>query len=72
MQNLVLTATDLGLGTCWVAAFERNGEEEIKKVLNLPKDLRVIAMTPLGYPDEEKGPIADRKPFETIVHNEKW
>jgi len=72
MQNLVLTATELGLATCWVANFEKNGEKEIKKALNLPKDLKVIAMTPLGYPDEEKGPITERKTFETIVHTEKW
>jgi len=71
-QNLVLTATELGLGTCWVAGFEKNGEKEIKKALNLPKNLKVVAMTPLGYPNEEKEPATDRKPLQTIVHNEKW
>jgi nitroreductase len=69
MQNLVLSATELGLGTCWIANFDEN---PIKKALNIPKETRVVAMTPLGYPDEEKGPITDRKPLGTIVHNEKW
>jgi nitroreductase len=69
MQNLILTATELGLGTCWVANFD---EKELKKSLNIPKDIKVVAITPLGYPDEEKGPAADRNPLEAMVHNEKW
>jgi nitroreductase len=69
MQNLVLAATELGLGTCWIAIFD---EKATKKALNIPKDIRVVAMTPLGYPDEQKDPTNDRKPLEKIVHYEKW
>ncbi len=69
MQNLILTATELGLGTCWIANFDEN---ELKKALNIPKDFKVVAITPLGYPDEEKGPATDRNPLEAIVHSEKW
>ena len=69
MQNLVLAATELGLGTCWIAAFD---EGAAKKALTIPKDVRVVAMTPLGYSDEEKGPVTDRKPLESMVHREKW
>ncbi len=69
MQNLILTATELGLGTCWVADFDENS---VKRALNIPKDIRVVAMTPLGYPDEEKESVANRKPLESIIHHEKW
>ncbi len=69
MQNMILTATDLGLGTCWVGSFD---EKEVKKSLNIPKDFRVVAMTPIGYPDERKGQVTDRKSLEAMVHNEKW
>ena len=69
MQNLILTATELGLGTCWVVSFD---EKELKKSLNIPKDFKVVAMTPLGFPDEIKGPVTDRKPLEAMVHSEKW
>ncbi|MGD0451245.1 MAG: nitroreductase family protein [Candidatus Bathyarchaeia archaeon] len=69
MQNLILAATELGLGTCWIANFDENA---VKKALNIPKEIRVVAMTPLGYPDEEKGSVTDRKPLEKIVHYEKW
>jgi nitroreductase len=69
MQNLVLASTELGLGTCWISVFN---EKEAKKALNIPKDIRVVAMTPLGYPDEALGPVTDRKPLNQIVHYEKW
>jgi nitroreductase len=69
MQNLVLAATELGLGTCWIAVFN---EKAVKKALNIPKHIRVVAMTPLGYPDEDKGPVTDRKTLNEIVHFEKW
>ncbi len=69
IQNLILVSTELGLGTCWVANFDENA---VKKALNIPKEIRVVAMTPLGYPDEEKGLVTDRKPLESIIHHEKW
>ena len=69
MQNMILVSTELGLGTCWIGAFN---EKAAKKVLNVPKEMRVIAMTPLGYPAEEKEPANDRKPLEKIVHYNKW
>jgi nitroreductase len=69
MQNLVLTATELGLGTCWVASFI---EKRLRKALGIPRGLRVVAITPIGYPDEEQGAVTDRKPLEAMVHYEKW
>ena len=63
-EHLVLTATDLGLGTCWMGLTRRN--DELKEVLCVPGSLKVIAMTPLGYPDESPGP-KDRKPLDQIV-----
>jgi nitroreductase len=69
MQNLVLAATELGLGTCWIAAFD---EDAAKKALAVPEEVRVVALTPLGYPDEQKGSVVDRKSLEAFVHSEKW
>lgn len=69
MQNLILEATELGLGTCWIADFD---EKEAKRALEIPKYIRVVAMTPLGYPDEQKEPTTDRKPLTAIIHYEKW
>jgi nitroreductase len=69
MQNLILVATELELGTCWIANFD---EKAAKKVLSIPNEIRVVAMTTVGYPGEEKGSVTDRKPLDKIVHNEKW
>lgn len=69
MQDLILAAWEEGLGTCWIGAFN---EEEAKRALGIPEHVRVVAMTPLGYPAEEKGPVTDRKPLEEIVHYDRW
>jgi nitroreductase len=68
MDHLILAATEEGLATCWVCAFD---ETKAKEVLGLPPDIRVVAMTPLGYADAEPRPFA-RKPIEQIVHRERW
>ena len=48
MENLMLAASSLGLGTCWIGAFN---ESRVKSILSIPEELRVVALTPLGYPD---------------------
>ncbi|MEM2056996.1 MAG: nitroreductase family protein [Thermoproteota archaeon] len=47
MQNMVLAATAEGLGTCWVGSFN---EKEVKEMLKIPDDYRVVALLALGYP----------------------
>ncbi len=70
MQQLVLAATNLELGTCWIGAFD---EAKVKKALGVPENIKVVAMTPLGYPAEKEGiGSGKRKPLEEIVHHEKW
>jgi nitroreductase len=48
MDHLILAATALGLGTCWIAAFD---PASARDVLGLPGDVEPIAFTPLGWPD---------------------
>jgi len=50
IQNLILLASDLGLGSVWVGAFNEN---EVVKILNLPNNLRPIVLVPVGYPAEK-------------------
>jgi nitroreductase len=68
MDHLILAATDLGLGTCWVAAFDAIAARE---VLGLPEGVEPIAFTPLGYPADEPGP-KKRKPLSELVRYEHW
>jgi len=68
MDHLILAATDLGLGTCWIGAFDPAATREI---LGLPDDAEPIAFTPLGYPADEPRPKR-RKPLEELVRYEHW
>lgn len=51
-ENLLLAAYAEGLGTCWMTGPVWGSGEEIKSILGLPADREVVAITPLGYPDE--------------------
>jgi nitroreductase len=60
-ENLLLAAVDLGLGACWVGAFD---ERAVARELALPDGWRPVAMVPVGFPTEQEGhptrrPIAD-------------
>ncbi len=68
MDHLVLAATALGLGTCWIAAFDPAAARE---VLGLPDDVEPIAFTPLGYPDKDRAQTG-RRPLEELVKYERW
>ncbi len=68
IQNMLLTATSLGLGTCWIGAFK---EAEVKKVINAPKEMRPVALIPVGYPNESP-PARLRRPLTSIVHWETF
>lgn len=68
MDHLILAAASLGLGTCWVAAFDPRAARE---VLGLPDDVEPIAFTPVGYP--AKDPAAtSRRPLAELVRYERW
>jgi nitroreductase len=63
MDHLILAATNLGLGTCWIAAFDPAAAREI---LRLPEGVEPIAFTPLGYPADSARP-KQRKALSDIV-----
>jgi len=68
IMNMMLAAEGLGLSTCWVGAFD---EEKIGHVLEIPNQLRVVALVPVGYSNEKK-----KKPrridFERLTHVNKY
>jgi len=67
-ENILLTAHSLGLGTCWVGAFN---EEAARRVLDIPLGVRPVAIIPLGYPAEKPSPTP-RRGFNEILHYEKY
>ncbi len=79
LEHLVLTAVDLGLGTCWIGAYD---ESKIKKNLAIPENIRIVALTPLGYPAKNEGLFGKivkrvtkskkRKSIEKIFFYDQW
>jgi nitroreductase len=65
---MILEATELGLGTCWLGAFQEN---EVKEVLDIPEEIRVVAMFTLGYADEDPS-SRPRKSIDEIISYEKY
>lgn len=65
VQNLMLVAYSLGLGSVWVGAFR---EGDVYTILDLPDHLRPIAMVPVGYPAEEPYPPSRVKKENAITH----
>ena len=73
LDHLTLVAAEEGLGTCWIGAFD---EKAVKRILSVPDDVRIIALTPVGYP-AEKGALTTqmskkRKEPLGIFPNERW
>ena len=67
VDHLILQATELGLGTCWIADFR---PEAVREVLNLPPELVPLILTPLGYPGSEARP-KKRRDLSNLVYWDK-
>ena len=68
MEHLILAASERGLGTCWIGWFE---EDVAKRALGVPEGIRVVAFTPLGYPNEAPSP-KPRKALSEIVCSNRY
>ncbi|MFC1874307.1 nitroreductase family protein [Chloroflexota bacterium] len=68
MDHLILAATSLGLGTCWIGAFDPIAT---RKILGLPEEVQPIVFAAIGYSDDEPRPKV-RKPIDEIVRYEHW
>jgi nitroreductase len=68
LDHLILAATSLGLGTCWIGAFD---PVAARQVFSLPAGVEPIALTPLGYPAGQPR-VKERKPLADLVRYERW
>ena len=62
MQNMVIAAWTLGVGSCWIGACN---EEKVKELLKIPVKWKVVALITFGYPAEQPKP-RKKKPFEEL------
>jgi nitroreductase len=68
IENMLLKVTDLGLASCWVGAFS---DETVKRILEIPEDIGVEAMLPIGY--ELGNTKQKQKPeLDRILFFDKW
>lgn len=68
MQQFILAAHAEGLGTCWVALFD---EAKARAACSVPPEYRVVALTPLGYPERQPNE-RPRNELNEIVYGEEW
>ena len=68
VDHLILAAAELGLGTCWIGAFDPAAAREI---LGLPDEVEPVVFTTLGYPADPPRPKR-RKPLSELVRYERW
>lgn len=66
VEHMVLAATALGYGSCWIGAYDEN---EVKQILKVPEKLEVIVLLPIGVPDENPHP-PPRKAFTEVFSEE--
>ncbi|MCX7047374.1 MAG: nitroreductase family protein [Candidatus Sumerlaeota bacterium] len=69
LEHIALQATDEGLGTCWVGAFNA---AKVKEILGIPAHVKVVQLMALGYPADPIIPEKRRKEMKEIVCFEKW
>ena len=70
IENMLLAGTALGYGTCWVEGDALAREEQLKTLLGVPPEKRLMALIPLGVPAEIPGPA--KKTLEQVLHWEKF
>jgi nitroreductase len=68
MDHMVLAATELGLGTCWIGAFNADAA---RTALNIPANVDPVVLTPLGYPADAPRP-RKRNDMDAIVRWERF
>ena len=66
VENILIAATAMGYGSCWLEGWTKPREEEFKKLLDIPSDKRLLTLIPLGVPAE--WPEREKKPLSEILY----
>ena len=72
VQNILLAARALGLGTCLTTIY-KSRERDVAEILGIPEDIETAALIPVGYPAEGyRFGGSRRKPVEEVTFYERW
>lgn len=69
IDHITLAAAEMGLGSCWIGAFKA---DEVKKICNIPEEIHVVELLPVGYPSDPSEKPKKRLAMDEIVHYEEW
>jgi len=70
VENMLIAATALGYGSCWLEGYTLPREEEFKALLGIPKAKRLLTLVPIGVP--VAWPSKDKKPLAEVLHWERY
>jgi nitroreductase len=70
VENMLIAATALGYGSCWLEGYTQPNEETFKTLLNVPKAKRLLTLIPIGVPAE--WPQKEKKPLNEVLHWETF
>lgn len=68
LQNMVIAAWALGIGSCWIGGFK---EDKVKQLLKIPDKWKIVALVTLGYPDKTPH-VKRKKPIEKVVSIDRF
>lgn len=70
-ENILIAATALGLGTCWVAGDKKNYADSVREILGAPPSHKLVALIPIGYSEWTPGPKRKRA-LRSVLHWERY
>lgn len=70
VENMLIAATALGYGSCWLQGYTMPREEEFKTLLEIPKEKRLLTLVPIGVPVQ--WPTIQKKALTEVIHWEHY
>lgn len=71
--NILLSATALGIGSCWVAGDKKPYAHEVSSLLDVPESLKLVSLIALGYPESEGSfRVIDKRKLDEVIHWDKF
>lgn len=70
VENMLIAATALGYGSCWLQGYTMPREEEFKVLLEIPQELRLLTLVPIGVP--LRWPTKEKKTLDKVIHWDRY
>ena len=71
IENMLIAAAALELGTCWVAGDKKPYAATIGEKLGVPAGFKLVGLIALGFP-ADSGKATEKRPLSKVLHMEKW